>query len=82
MSDEEARMTPLTHPNPFIWWTHRRRLAYINQFMLMMMFAAMVLDRIPKENLELAATLCWVFGFNVIAYYGGNAIQEYAQAKK
>ncbi len=70
------------HPAPLIWWAHLRRMAYVSLWALLLTLLAIITNRIPPELVELAQTLCWVFGLNVVAYYGGNAAEMFAKRGK
>lgn len=73
-------MTDTAHPHPGRWWTHRRIQAYWAMVALTVAFALALAGKIPPSSHELVEGLCWVFGFVVFAYYGGNAAQDFATA--
>lgn len=64
-----------SHPNPNVWWYHRRVMAYFSMVCLAVLTVQMFRGGIDKEMLPLAQTLAWVFSANVFYYYGGNAVE-------
>lgn len=77
MSEEQLPPRPKDH------WLHRRRLAYVNQIALLVMLAAIFLNRIPSGLEELASTMAWTFSFLItVGYYGNTAAEAFSKRGK
>lgn len=72
-------MTDQQHPNPERLWRHRRRLAYAAMGALLCTLGAALFGEV--SNPDLAEGLGVVFGFIVIGYYGGNALEAFANRR-
>lgn len=70
------------HPDPNQWWFHRRLMAYVSLFCIVVSLIAAITGRVPETHADLVEGLCWVFGFVVIGYYGNNAFEAFARARK
>lgn len=66
---------PDSHPNPNVWWYHRRVMAYASLLGLYVILGQILLGTIKPEVVPLAQTLAWVFSANLLYYYGGNAVE-------
>lgn len=70
------------HPNPNRWWKHRRRLAYMSMFGLYVIVVAMLVGSIREAMVPLAETLCYVFAFTILNYFGGNAWETFVRSRQ
>lgn len=73
---------PDDHPNPNQWWFHRRLMAYVSLAGIVISLVSALTGRVPATHTDLVEGLCWVFGFILIGYYGNNAFEAFAQARK
>lgn len=71
-----------SHPDPNQWWFHRRLMAYVSLTSIVLSLLAAISGRVPEANAGLVEGLCWVFGFIVLGYYGNNAFEAFARARK
>ncbi|WP_328186929.1 hypothetical protein [Marinobacter sp. OP 3.4] len=70
------------HPNPNQWWFHRRLMAYVSLAGIVISLLCALTGAIPSTHTDLVEGLCWVFGFILLGYYGNNAFEAFAQARK
>ena len=71
------RLSDMKHPFPEIWWTHRRRHAYLSILGLFVILLIAVFA--PPEQIEAAQPLLtavtWAFTA-VLLLYGGTSVAE------
>lgn len=70
------------HPDPSVYWKHRRRLAYTAMAALLVTLAAALFIPLRDSAIPLLEGLAWVFGVIVVTYYGGNAIESLKWSKR
>lgn len=76
----------MEHPNPNIWWKHRRRLAYMAFLWLVLqtfLFGAIAVFS-PAAMAALGAVVGWSYGTTTIVlvgYFGNTAIEEVMKRK-
>lgn len=75
-------MTDDSNPNPARWWFHRRTMAYIALFTLVVAMGATLFGAVNPALSEIIQGLGWVFGFIVVGYYGNNALEAFANRNR
>jgi len=71
----------LQHPNPSVWWFHRRSIAYMSMAGLFFMQVLILLGAVTADSVPLAQTISWVFGINILGYIANNAVENVAAMK-
>jgi hypothetical protein len=66
------------HPDPAIYWRHRRRMAYWSMAMLTVALIAAILGKVPPGSSELVVGVCWVFGTVLVLYFGGSTAETFS----
>lgn len=77
----------MSHPNPEIWWRHRRRGYYFGIiWTIVSTFIWIGLELFRPNVLDsLGVVIGWSYGFSttlIIAYYGNTAVEEFSKNKK
>lgn len=76
----------IKHPDPNIYWKHRRRLCYIAfiwSIIMTIMLGGLAFIN-PEAVSAMGAVIGWAYGLCtaiVMGYYGNSAIEEYAKKK-
>lgn len=70
------------HPDPNQYWFHRRTMAYISLACIVLSLMAAIAGVIDDAMAPLVEGLSWVFGFVLLNYYGNNALEAFAKARK
>lgn len=81
---DKKSIDPKNHPDPFIWWKHRRRHSYVSLFGLFFLAnSAMMIDAgTLTAVLPLFQTIAWIFGLIIFTYIMAATAEDIAQIKK
>lgn len=89
MSANEATQSTQSagHPNPSVWWKHRRRLCYGSfvWVILQTFLWAAVEVMVPGTIAGMSVVIGWSYGVPataIIGYYGNTAVEEFVKHKR
>lgn len=85
MSDiEQKDINPNKHPDPFVWWKHRRRHSYISLLGLFLLAnSAIIIDATTLTAVSpLFQTIAWIFGMIIFTYIMAATAEDIAKIKK
>lgn len=71
------------HPNPDVWWFHRRWQAHIALLLIGAIVVCLLTVEVPKGNIPGIQTALWVLTGIVVIYSGGaSAVDAIARLRK
>lgn len=70
------------HPNPGMWWKHRRRFAYMSFIVLCAIGAGALLKKLDPPNADVLAGICYMLGLIIMTYIGAATVSDVGNIKK